>query len=152
MPVWPTSCRFIRTKIQYSNLVELVRITKKLIHKYGKNKSISGYQETLDQKFYLIKRNYFSNNAIKRQMQQSKDRCNKWKEKYLISKQLEHRCIKMRMSIYTKQIGNYLNNLVLAKQVPQIMKTLWKEIAKRVTVLTKSEVSQISKTRQRMPY
>jgi len=90
---------------------------------------------------------------------QSKDRCSnqkidatKEKEKYLINKQLEYRCIKMRMSIYTKQIGNYLNNLVLAKQVPQIMKTLWKETAKRVTVLTKSEVSQISKTRQRMPY
>ena len=90
---------------------------------------------------------------------QSKDRCSnqkidatKEKEKYLINKQLEYRCIKMRMSIYTKQIGNYLNNLVLAKQVPQIMKTLWKETAKRVTVLTKSEVSQISQTRQRMPY
>jgi len=90
---------------------------------------------------------------------QSKDRCSnqkidatKEKEKYLINKQLEYRCIKMRMSIYTKQIGNYLNNLVLAKQVPQIMKTLWKETAKRVTVLTKSEVSQISQIRQRMPY
>jgi hypothetical protein len=32
------------------------------------------------------------------------------------------------------------------------MKTLSKEIPKRVTVLTKSEVSQISQTRQRMPY
>ena len=53
---------------------------------------------------------------------QSKDRCSnqkidatKEKEKYLINKQLEYRCIKMRMSIYTKQIGNCLNNLVLAK-------------------------------------
>jgi hypothetical protein len=40
--------------------------------------------------------------------------------------QSENRCIKMRIGIYTKQIGNCLNNLVLAKQAPQIMKTLSK--------------------------
>ena len=74
------------------------------------------------------------------------------KEKCIISKQLEQRCTKMCMDIYTKQIGNCLDSLVLAKQVPQFMKTLSKEIVKRVTVLTKSETSQISQTRQRMPY
>jgi len=90
---------------------------------------------------------------------QSKDRCSnqkidatKEKEKYLINKQLEYRCIKMRMSIYTKQIGNCLNNLILAKTGTLIYENPWKEIAKRVTVLTKSEVSQISQIRQRMPY
>ncbi len=33
---------------------------------------------------------------------------------------------KMRIGIYTKQIGNSLNNLVIAKQAPQFMKTLSK--------------------------
>ena len=93
-------------------------ITKNHIHKYGKNKPISGYQETHDEKFYMIKKKQFQ-----QQCNQKTD-ATKQKEKYLISKQLEHRCIYMRMSIYTKQIGNYLNNLVLAKQVPQFMKTL----------------------------
>ncbi len=58
----------------------------------------------------------------------------------------------MRIDIYTKQIGNCLDSLVLAKQVPQFMKTLSKEITNRDAVLAKSEVSQISQTRQRMPY
>jgi hypothetical protein len=39
--------------------------------------------------------------------------------------QSKERC-KMRICIYTKQIGNCLNNLVIAKQVPQFMKTLSK--------------------------
>ncbi len=69
---------------------------------------MSGYQETLDQKFYLIKKRLFQ-----QQCNQKTDA----KEKYLTSKQLEHRCTKMRIGTYTKQIGNCLNNLV-SKQVP----------------------------------
>ena len=51
---------------------------------------ISGYQETLDQKFYMIKKKLFQ-----QQCNQKTDA----KEKYLISKQLEHRCTKMRIGI-----------------------------------------------------
>jgi hypothetical protein len=43
----------------------------------------------------------------------------------------------MHMSIYTKQIGNCLNNLVLAKTGTLIYENPFKGIAKRVTVLTK---------------
>jgi hypothetical protein len=50
----------------------------------------------------------------------------------------ENRCTKMRMGIYTKQIGNCLDKLVLAKQAPQFMKTFSTgNSEKRVTVLTK---------------
>jgi hypothetical protein len=50
----------------------------------------------------------------------------------------ENRCTKMRIGIYTKQISNRLDNLVLAKQVPQFMKTLSKRNSKkRVTLHTK---------------
>jgi hypothetical protein len=78
------------------------------------------------------KRKYFRNNAIKRQVQQ-----NKRKTLYKQT-QSENRCTKMRIGIYTKQIGNCLDNLVLAKQVPQFMKTLSKRNSeKRVTFLTK---------------
>jgi hypothetical protein len=50
----------------------------------------------------------------------------------------ENRCTKMHIDIYTKQIGNCLDNLVLAKQAHQIMKTLLKRNSeKRVTFLTK---------------
>jgi hypothetical protein len=92
----------------------------------------------------MIKENYFGNNAIKRQMQQN------IKDKHLISKQSGHRFTKpeMRIGVYTKQIDNCLDNLVLAKQVPQFMK-IKRKSEKRVTVLTKSEVSQISQTRQK---
>jgi hypothetical protein len=58
---------------------------------------------------------------------QTKDRCNKIKEKYFYKQtQSENRCIKMRIGICTKQIGNCLDNLVLAKQVPKFMKTFSK--------------------------
>ncbi len=52
------------------------------------------------------------NNAIKRQMHQNK--------RQILYKQIlsENRCTKMRIGIYTKQIGNCLDNLVIAKQVP----------------------------------
>jgi hypothetical protein len=57
----------------------------------------------------IIKVKYFRNNAIKRQMQQNK-------RKILYKQtQSENRCIKMHIGIYTKQIGNCLDNLVLAK-------------------------------------
>jgi hypothetical protein len=50
----------------------------------------------------------------------------------------EKRCTKMRIGIYTKQIGNCLDNLVLANQVPQFMKTLSKGNSEKiVTFLTK---------------
>ena len=67
-----------------------------------------------------LKEKYFINNAIKRQMHQNKRK--------ILYKQIqsENRCTKMRIGIYTKQIGNCLDNLVLAKQVPQFMKTLSK--------------------------
>jgi hypothetical protein len=56
------------------------------------------------------KEKYFRNNAIKQQMQQHK-------RKILYkSTQSENRCIKMRIGIYTKQIGNGLDNLVLANR------------------------------------
>ncbi len=60
---------------------------------------------------------------------QSKDRCNKikTKTKNLINK---HNT-KMRIGMYTKQIGNCLDNLVLSKQVPRFMKTLSNEIVKK---------------------
>jgi hypothetical protein len=52
--------------------------------------------------------------------------------------QSENRYNKMRIGIHTKQIGNCLDNLVLAKQVPQFMKTLSERNSdKRVTFLTK---------------
>jgi hypothetical protein len=38
----------------------------------------------------------------------------------------ENRCTKMSIDIHTKQIGNCLDNLVLAEQAPQFMKTLLK--------------------------
>jgi hypothetical protein len=50
----------------------------------------------------------------------------------------ENRCTKMHIGMYTKQIGNYLDSLVLVKQVPQFMRTLSKgNSEKRVTFLTK---------------
>ncbi len=50
----------------------------------------------------------------------------------------ENRYTKMRIGIYTKLIGNCLDNLVLTKQVPQFMKTLLKRNSeKRVTFFTK---------------
>ncbi len=56
MPVWPISCRFIRTIWnQHSNLVKLVRATKNThTSKYGKNKPKSGYQEILDRNILYI--------------------------------------------------------------------------------------------------
>jgi hypothetical protein len=80
----------------------------------------------------ITQEKYFINNAIKRQMHRNKRK--------IFSKQIlsENRCTKMRIGIYTKQIGNCLDNLVLAKQVPQFMKTLSKrKSVKRVTLLTK---------------
>jgi hypothetical protein len=87
----------------------------------------------LARKIYIIKENYFRNNAIKRQMQQKK-------RKILNNKHSEHRCTNIHVGIYTKQIGNCLDILVLAKQAPQCMKTLSKEIVKK-----ESQFSQIVK-------
>jgi hypothetical protein len=58
----------------------------------------------------IIKEKYFRNNSIERQMQQNKRK--------ILHKQAqsENRCIKMRTGIYTKQIGNCLDNLVLASR------------------------------------
>jgi hypothetical protein len=54
---------------------------------------------------------YFINNAIKRLMYQNK-------RKILYKQMLsENRCTKMRIGIYTKQIGNRLDNLVLTKNM-----------------------------------
>jgi hypothetical protein len=79
----------------------------------------------------MIKEKYFRNNAIKRQMHQNK---RKILDKQILS---EKRCTKMHIGMHTKQIGNCLDDLVLAKQVPQFMKTLSKENSeKRVTYLT----------------
>ncbi len=50
----------------------------------------------------------------------------------------ENNCTKMCICIHPKPIGNCLDNLVLAKQVPQFMKTSSKgNSEKRVTFLTK---------------
>jgi hypothetical protein len=78
------------------------------------------------------KRKILHNNAIKTQMHQNI-------RKILYTQILsENRCTKMHIGIYTKQIGNCLDNLVLAKQGPQFMKILSKENSeKRVTFLTK---------------
>jgi hypothetical protein len=45
----------------------------------------------------------------------------------------------MRMGIYTKQIGNCLNNLVIAKQVPQFMETLSKINSEKETHFSQSK-------------
>ncbi len=58
--------------------------------------------------------------------------------------QSENRCIKMRIGIYTKQIGNYIDNLVLAKQIPQFMKTLSK--------IKSEKESHFSQSKPRRPY
>ncbi len=58
----------------------------------------------------------------------------------------------MRMSIYTKQIGNYLNNLVLAKTGTLIYENPLKGNSKKSHSSHKSEVAQISQITQRMPY
>jgi hypothetical protein len=59
-------------------------------------------------------------------------------------KQSESRCIKMHIGIYTKQTGNCLDNLVLAKQVPQFMKTLSK--------INSEKESHFSQCKPRRPY
>ncbi len=71
----------------------------------------------------------------------------------------DNRCTKMRIGIYTKQIGNCLDNLVIAKQVPQFMKTLSKKIVKKESHFSHSKprrpydiLQSISQTRQRRPY
>ncbi len=56
---------------------------------------------------------------------QSKDRCN-YKQT-----QSENRCIKMLIGIYTKQIGNCLDNLVLANRYLNLWKPYQKEIVKK---------------------
>ncbi len=56
----------------------------------------------------------------------------------------ENRCINMRIGIYTKQIGDCLDNLVLAKQVPQFMKTLSK--------INSEKESHFSQSKPRRPY
>ncbi len=65
----------------------------------------------------------------------------------------------MRMGIYTKQIGNCLNNLVIAKQVPQFMETLSKINSEKETHFSQSKprrpcniLQWISQTRQRGPF
>ncbi len=58
--------------------------------------------------------------------------------------QSENRCIKMPIGIYTRQIGNRLDNLVLATQVPQFMKILSK--------INSEKVSHFSQSKPRRPY
>jgi hypothetical protein len=79
----------------------------------------------------MIKEKYFRNNAIKRQMHQNKRK--------ILYKQIlsENRCTQMCLGIYTKQIVNCLDNLVLAKQVPQFMKTLSNGNTEKITFFTK---------------
>jgi hypothetical protein len=57
--------------------------------------------------------------------------------------QSKERC-KMRTGMNTKQIGNCLNNLVIAKQVPQFMKTLSKRNSEKE--------SHSSQNKPRRPY
>jgi hypothetical protein len=64
----------------------------------------------------------------------------------------------MRIGIYTKQIGNCLDNLVLAKQVPQFMKTLSKINSEKESHFSQSKprrphniLQSIRQTRQRRP-
>jgi hypothetical protein len=66
---------------------------------------------------------------MKRQMQQNK--------RIILNKQTqsENRCIKMRIGIYTKQIGNCLDNPVLANRYLNLRKPYQKEI------VTKSRIS-----------
>ncbi len=69
---------------------------------------------------------------------QSKERCIKIKVFFYKQILSENRCTNMRIGIYTKQIGNCLDNLVLAKQATQFMKTFSKRNSeKRVTCLKK---------------
>ncbi len=73
----------------------------------------------------IIKEKYFRNNAIKWQMQQNK-------RKILYKQtQSENRCIKMRIGIYTKQIGNCLDNLVLANRYLNSWKPYQNRIVKK---------------------
>jgi hypothetical protein len=58
--------------------------------------------------------------------------------------QSENRCIKMHIGIYTKQIGNCLDDLVIARQVPQFMKTLSK--------INSEKESHFSQSKPRRPY
>jgi hypothetical protein len=60
---------------------------------------------------------------------------------------------------HTKQIGNFLDNLVLAKQVPQFMKTLSKINSEKESNFSQSKprrpyniLQWISQTRHRRPY
>jgi hypothetical protein len=94
----------------------------------------------------------FQKQLIKKQMQQSK-------RKNLYKQISENRCTKMRIGMYTKQVGNCLDNLVLAKQVPQFMKTLSKRNSEKESHFSKSKpgrpqniLQSISQTRQRRPY
>ncbi len=57
--------------------------------------------------------------------------------------QSKERC-KMCIGIYTKQIGNCLDNLVIAEQVPQLMKSLSK--------INSEEESHFSQSKPRRPY
>jgi hypothetical protein len=95
------------------------------------------------------KEKYFRNNAIKRQMHQN--------NRKILYKQIlsENRCTKMHIGIYTKQIGNCLDNLVLAKQATQFMKTLLKRNSEKESHFSQSKprrpyniLQSISQTRQ----
>jgi hypothetical protein len=90
---------------------------------------------------------------------QSENRCNQIKKILYKQTQSENRCIKMHIGIYTKQIGNCIDNLVLAKKVPQFMKTLSKINSKKKSHFSESKprrlyniLQWISQTRQRRPY
>jgi hypothetical protein len=94
------------------------------------------------------KRKIFQKNAIKRQMQQNKRK--------ILYKQIlsENRSTKMRIGIYTKQIGNCLDS----KQVSQLMKTFSKIKSEKESHLSQSKprrpyniLQSISQIRQRRP-
>jgi hypothetical protein len=71
----------------------------------------------------------------------------------------ENRFTKMRIGIFTKKIGNCLDKLVLATQVPQFMKTFSKRNSEKESHFSQSKprrpyniLQSISQTRQRRPY
>jgi hypothetical protein len=94
---------------------------------------------------------------FQKQCNQKTDAQNKRKILYKQT-QTENRCAKMRIGIYTKQTGNCLDNLVLAKLLPQFMKTFSKGNSEKESHFSQSKprrpydiLQSISQSRQRRP-
>ncbi len=90
---------------------------------------------------------------------QSKDRCIKIKEKYFISKYYLKTDVPKRAQACIPNRYNCLNDLLLAKQVPQFMKTLSKGNSEKGSHFSQSKprrpyniIQSITQTRQRRPY